>query len=313
MVSKIKVEVQRLMNAPNYEPAVAVTELYSFNPDALQVIAGNLEHFESKFGSTLVELLVHANDRKLLPLLQKKLVHPHPDVARVALKVLTQLGKADDFTVGLSHPDPGIRKESLQGLSHQAESRHLRGLVELLKDPSPEVRTLAAATLEATAQRLEFQDAASSHLIDLLTSPNLEARSLTIDLLGALKSPLALDPLERLLGTGRPSEMLQAARALGNLRTPEAHQVLRDALEFAEEETTAQELIVLIMDFLGAAKDREAMPILIPFLEAKTPELQRRAHRALGQISGYSIPADRAQWEKYWEGQQSQRGSAPPP
>ncbi len=133
-------------------------------------------------------------------------------------------------------------------------------LVEPLAD------ALAAEDNARTVRRLRdiligFGTAARQYADELSTSPNPSVRRAAIDLLRALGGEAALPDLRGLLDDGDPQVQREALRAIVQIGTNDAYEVLEQALKTGKPHTRDA-----ILQALGSLRDERAAPLFVHLL-----------------------------------------------
>ena len=133
-------------------------------------------------------------------------------------------------------------------------------LVEPLAD------ALAAEANARTVRRLRdiligFGTAARQYADELRSSPNPAVRRAAIDLLRALGGEAALPDLRGLLDDGEPQVQREALRAIVQIGTNDAYEVLEQALATGKPHTRDA-----ILQALGSLRDERAAPLYVHLL-----------------------------------------------
>ncbi len=168
-----------------------------------------------------------------------------------ALGRIGDIRAIDLLVAALSDSNGDVRRQSVSALGQFDDNRAIQAVVNALGDSDVYVRQIAARLVR------NFGKAAVGTVVGVLNSPNLSLRQQAIEILGQIKSALALESLMDmmsdpnadirrraidavgLIDDARAVEALaaalndtnwdvclSAARALDDLRTPEAHQAV---------------------------------------------------------------------------------------
>jgi len=112
----------------------------------------------------------------------------------------------------LKDPDPDIRGAAIQVLGVKAHPKSLNSLVKHLKDPSPAVRVHTAEALG------HFNDVRlAPYLVSLLGDDDEQLVISAARSLGSIGSPESVDPLIRLAKDSRATVRVAAIKALSEL------------------------------------------------------------------------------------------------
>jgi protein-S-isoprenylcysteine O-methyltransferase Ste14 len=202
-------------------------------------------------------------------------VPPIPDVVRAEMPADSDTAEA--YVQALRSSDnwharrPYVR--ALEGMGDPA----VDPLIDLLDDPDPSLRQIAANTLGVLGI-----DRAIDPLIESLSDPNGEVRHWAAGSLGRLRAEKAVAPLILMLEDSPGSALRPAAVALGRIGSRDAVQPLIAALD--EPDPWTRTAVIYALGQLG---DERAVDPLLAILEHDDPEVHvRRAIMvAFGQIS----------------------------
>ena len=210
------------------------------------------------------------------------------DACRRALEDLVD----EDLRQGL------VQEMCRQDTTHD-NSIQVQNLLLLLGEPAAE--TLAAQLAqepEAHARKIlaqtlaRFAAAALPALTRLLHDERWYVVRNALAIIGEIRDPTQVGNLAVFLGHSDVRVRREAIRALTRVGTPQAMDVLLVAVEEGNEDLQRQALL-----FLGALKQRAALPHLLRFATRRDPlmrraELTRGAVRALGEIGdAEAVPA----------------------
>lgn len=181
-----------------------------------------LELLVQSLGSADTRQVLHAlelldsNDRgRLVPPLL--LYHDDPGVRRRTLDVLARNGRRDALHLverRLADDDPEVRAGAVVALAtlHGEEAAHL--MVPRLRDPDPGVRAAAIACL-ADHGGAEALEAASEHLVEMLSDGDPSVRAEAAKALGSIADPLFQEHLIRLLYDPDSTVVREAIASMG--------------------------------------------------------------------------------------------------
>lgn len=166
--------------------------------------------------------------------------------------------------------------EHARGITHQATSAAVHGLVEALHDADILVRRHAAHALGGVQDT-----AAISALTEALTrDTDPEVRKTAAWALGEIEDARAVTALVAALRNDKEVEVRKtAAWALGQIEHPSAIEGLGAALNDASPEVRKTAVWAL-----GEIEDARAVTVLLPFLKDGDIEIRKMAVWALGQI-----------------------------
>jgi HEAT repeat protein len=224
-------------------------------------------------------------------------------------RVMQQQGVTAMLVRDLTDRRPIVRGVAALLLAGVRDHRHVNGLANLLSDPDPDVRQVAARALaregsEAAAWELIAalgmhslpvprvlehlgQPYALRPLMEALHVSELAAiRPSITDALGMIRRPEALPGLAGMLRTGNAEERIAAGRALGRLARPEVVPMLLVALEDDVWAVRSQ-----AAGALGRIGDPRAVPALAAALADSAWWVRANAGEALRRLGAPGLAA----------------------
>jgi AAA family ATP:ADP antiporter len=184
---------------------------------SLETLFAGLNSADDNEVLAAMDLLQEEGRAGLVPALI--LYHPSSRVVLRALEILVAVGRTDFLPVAdrlLSHPDPEIRAGALRARTSVApDEGRLRAAVA---DPDPLVRATAVALLVGGGWA--GQEAAA-WLEPLVSPPEGEAAIALARAIADRPSPVFSDALLRLADSPSSDVQVEVARAMGHLRRPE--------------------------------------------------------------------------------------------
>jgi len=170
-------------------------------------------------------------------------------------------------------------------LCHVKEEGDGRLLAALAQDTDPDVRKTA---LKAVG--IQRVDVAIPLLSAALTDPDIPVREAAVMALAEFRSPILVDDVLRLLGTGGESLDYAIVKAMGMMGANSAETAL---LQYLENETVSRKLEYVLLETLGkiSAKSASAL-ICCKYLQHADADVRRLAVETLGRLGdGNSIQA----------------------
>jgi len=220
-----------------------------------------------------VEALGLMPDEQALAPLIRRLLDPDLEVRKAACKALGQIGDPraiDALAQVVEGEQEDISPDAIQALGYIGTAEAVPTLILALSDPA-----LADAAVEALART---GAPAVVPLMNLITAKDGKLREPAERALHAMAPQVALD-LSPLVNDRRSMERFVAARALGEMGTPEAISVLVKAL--GSTDMQLQPHVLSALTRIGT----NATPALIEALESDSRLQQRSAIDALGRIA----------------------------
>ena len=179
----------------------------------------------------------------------------------------------------LLNEDPAVRADAVRKLGEAKVPEALPSLLEMLNDPSEEVRVM---TLIALA---DFGDPSIFPELMPLTDDPMDAVRLQLAYVCfQFAEPAGIDALEKLMYDPDETIRVATARALGVIDDPRALQLLLDYALQDESETVRQHVIKVI----GERDYREAIPRLEDALLAEADIVRANAAMVLGKVGDAS-------------------------
>ncbi|MGD9498520.1 MAG: HEAT repeat domain-containing protein, partial [Armatimonadota bacterium] len=172
-------------------------------------------------------------------------------------------------------PSPEVRAMAAQGLGYLGQESSAPLLGKALHDPSEEVRwwaALALITVPAEAALKDLSHAAGK-------DPSARVREAAVRALGWIKGEAPLRPLVRATADMHASVRQAAATELGRFR----QEIARDAL-IALFEDPSEDVRWAAVLAVGEMRDREAAPALVKALRDPSPMVSNAAERALQRM-----------------------------
>ncbi len=201
----------------------------------------------------------------------------------------------------LNHPDEGVRRAVCMELAGEGWLGCDQLLFDVLADPSPYLREIAAAglvelatekTVARLAEMLRLEDPAARneamavlvHLGDrarpsmerLLADGDSDVRIFAANVLGDIRQPAGFEALAAALADANENVRYAAAEALGKIGDPRAVGPLLEAVH------TDDWVRFAAIESLGQLADPAAVPHLVPLLS--DPWLRLPAIEALGRL-----------------------------
>lgn len=191
-------------------------------------LAGLLDNSSTQVRNGAAFLLAKRGDNRALPVLLDVAQHDR-GLRYDATQLLCDLPATDVWDAAVPIIADNDANAELRGHLLLALARHKQRsafdlLVQYMKDPSPHVRSLAAAglrdfsVLKADKKNL----AAVPHFIEALADDHDSVRIVAAAALGELTSPKAVEPLISCLRDRNDGVVLASAEALGNIGAPSA-------------------------------------------------------------------------------------------
>ncbi|MBT8762667.1 HEAT repeat domain-containing protein [Desulfohalobiaceae bacterium Ax17] len=225
----------------------------------------------------------------------------------------------------LQSDNVGVQEAAELALRKIGGRRAVNGLIPLLRSDSASIRNLAMDIL----RHIGHEDLES--LINLLKDPDPDVRIFAADILGTSNSHLVVLPLcEALLRDPEINVRYQAAVSLGNLKIKEAAPCLHQALEEDDEwvqfavieallkirdDSSIKALIgaldksselvgSMIVDALGEMGNIKSVPLLLKKLDSSSTALRNKIIKALVNILGgksltFLSEAEREKFNEY--------------
>jgi hypothetical protein len=208
-----------------------------------------------------MDLLAEEGRARLIPALI--LYHPSRSVVLRAFEIFAKGGQRTDFLPIaarlLSHRDAQIRAASLRARTSAASDESL--LRAAGADPSPLVRATALAGLVAGGW---ITDEAQASLESLLEAEGSEARLALAQAIRAQPAPVFEDVLISLADGPETEVQIEAAAAMGEIKSPRFLPALLPLLAQREARTAAREALVAhdaaALEFLDHSLSDHALP-----------------------------------------------------
>lgn len=173
----------------------------------------------------------------------------------------------------LADPDPELRQLAARGLGHTGSGTAVDPLVGRLDDPSADVRHWAAVSLGELGAR-----AAAGPLIDLLGEDAGALRLAAARALGRIGAAEAVAPLVEALGDPRPWTRAGVVEALGAIASDEAVEPLLALLDDGAEDVHVRRAVMVA---LSQIRSPRAEPALRRALDDPDREVRIYAAEAL--------------------------------
>ncbi len=179
----------------------------------------------------------------------------------------------------LLNEDPAVRADAVRKLGESRVAEALPSLLEMLNDPSEEVRVMTLIALADFGDTSVFPD-----LMPLTDDPMDAVRLQLAYTCFRFADSAGIEALEKLMYDPDETIRVATARALGVIDDPKALQLLLDYALQDESETVRQHVIKVI----GERDYREAIPRLEDALTAEADVVRSNAAMVLGQIGDSS-------------------------
>ncbi len=206
-------------------------------PSARDSLAGLLDNSDSKIRRNAAFVLAKRGDSRALPILLDVAQHDR-GLRYDAAQLLCDLPATDVWDAAVpiiadQTANPELRGHLLLALARHKQRSAFDLLVQYMKDPSPHVRSLAAAGLRdfSVLKADKKNSAAIPHFVAALADEHDSARITAAAALGELASPKALGPLISCLNDRNDGVVLASAGALGNIAAPSAVAPLCELLD----------------------------------------------------------------------------------
>jgi HEAT repeat protein len=173
----------------------------------------------------------------------------------------------------LKSGNPVVRRIAIEILGDIKDNRAIKPLIRLLKDKYPFIYEEAEKALS------KFGKEAVDPMIDALSSPHHQVRSIAVNLLGRLKDERALEPLIERLKDDHDEVCLLAVEALGKLKHSSVVEPLISVLTDTRDEFRLEAATTL-----KNISSPNAFEPLVRALDDENPEVQAQAALALGKI-----------------------------
>lgn len=227
-------------------------------------------------------------ERRTVQPLQDLLVPEIDAPARLAAaRVLISLAAGpQEYLLTLDDPSPDVKLVGLDRLISEGQAEYFGDVAKLLKDIAPQVRSRAARGLVDLGRQLNQEELASTAAADALAeTANPDARTGIISVLQDLDQASGAEALYEVVQQGAAEEQRAAMGALRQMKTPGRLDVLRRILG----DLSASDRLDLIGEALGAvkaARDLEAVPFLIPYVDHANVSVQAAAQDVLVEVTG---------------------------
>lgn len=262
------------------EAAVALGELG--DPRAVPPLVAALKDPDRAVRAAAIRAL-EAIGTPSVPTLGQCLRDPDLSVQEAAAAVLSTIGDeriVEHLISALESPDWIVRMYAAKGLGRIGDVRAIEPLCGLLQDQVKAVREDGASALGALG------DSAVQVLVNMLTNNEWLTRLRAVEALGRAKSPLAVEPLLKLLADDSDVAVRQdAARALGEIGDSRAFEALLRAVGDIRLRPAAVEA-------LGKIGDRRAVgPLRSIVDEAARSQGEWEAHGCRNERYEQELPA----------------------
>ncbi len=230
--------------------------------------------------STAIALSKLPDERNVAPLI-RCLSDPDRHVRLYSINALAAVGDkaaAPALTELLEQDDPEILAAACDALGRMGDPKAVERLIQFLVPPANDEHAGFVLKVIETVRRLQSPQAVPA-LMELLQSTDPTVRLKAVEAIGQCKDKSAAEVVEQVLAKDNSDEVrAAAAKALGDLKDPESLQALTESLQ----DTFNVRVKAIIA--LGAIKNSNAVPMLMPLLKDQSPEIRYHSSQALAEL-----------------------------
>jgi HEAT repeat protein/WD40 repeat protein len=248
---------------------------------AIKILLAALKDPESNVRASAISALGKLPDERAVAPLIRCLKDSDRQVRLYAVNSIGLMGDksaAIALSPLLDENDPELIAAACDALGRLGDPGAIDRLIQFLVIPENNEHTNLVLKVIDTVRRLQAT-AAVPALLELLRSPNADLRLKAVEAIGQCKQKSAAEEIEHVLASDASDEVrAAAAKALGELKDTESLNALVDALQ----DTLNVRVKAIIA--LGAIKNINAVPTLMPLLKDQAPELRYHATQALAEL-----------------------------
>ncbi|WP_459555933.1 HEAT repeat domain-containing protein [Lacunimicrobium album] len=248
---------------------------------AIKLLVSALKDPESNVRACAASALVKIPDERSVTPLVRCLKDPDRHVRLLAVNALGAIGDksaASPLSQLLDENDPELIAATCDSLGRLGDASAIERLIQFLVLPESDEHTGLVLKVIDTVRRLQATPAVPA-LLELLQSPDSNIRLKAVEAIGQCKQKSAAEDIELILAKDPSDEVrAAAAKSLGELKDPESLNALVEALQ----DTLNVRVKTIIA--LGAIKNSNAVPTLIPLLKDQSPEIRYHSSQALAEL-----------------------------